>query len=178
MSEWTESLQTIQPSGLVKTQLGTATELSITVFLDRVLPPLKDGVNVKNIAEKLACADERSPCEPIIIAGRWRGFAQDPAKMECCGNLAFSSLPDTISAIIKASSSDMQMSAPGVYFRNDPSSVISSNSSTQGELPDAYLLCAERVIWSNIIASGEYRKTDTKMDREDVSRVLYQSCGR
>lgn len=175
MSEFNSTpLPSLTP-GILRTPFGTAAELPVNIFLDRVLPPLIEGLETKDTAERLARTGKKSfSRQPITLGGRWRGFAQDPAKMKT--TQAFNYFPNAVSAILKASHPNGRTSCTSIYFRNDPSCAENvDDTREEGSMPDAYLLSAERAIWSNVIASGEYRKTDTERDREIVSRIQSQA---
>ena len=174
MSEVSTAPVAIDPfPATLETSCGPATELPIDLFLHRALPPLKDGVDIKQIADRLVRTEKRSSsCEPITREDRWRGFDQDPAKMECCPEVVFQSFPDAVLSIIKASCSNNFTPCAPISFKNDPHYRKEYENRKAGELPDAYLLSSEPPAWSNIMASGEYKRTDREEDREAVSRNL------
>lgn len=58
-----------------------------------------------------------------------------------------------------------------MLFRKNPVYVEGPYDQGQGGLPNAYLLLGEDATWTNVVASGEYMKTDSKENRRDVSVV-------
>lgn len=158
--------------GKLKTPLGVATLIPVNIFLERVLPPLSKGVSVDATAAKLKRMGKKASSQrPITLEGRWRGFRQDPAAMKCQPCSAFRHFPEAVSAIMRASCTDVTQPHQMVTFRNNPAYIGDPREREAGGLPNAYLLLGLDATWANLIASGEYRKTDRAGDRQYVSFV-------
>ncbi|KAF7790435.1 hypothetical protein EIP86_001390 [Pleurotus ostreatoroseus] len=169
----TSTLTSATPT-VFSTPLGPATVLPIDLFLYHALPPLKHDLVINEVADRLMRTGENlSACNPVIVEGRWRGFAQDPADMECRPDVAFTHFSDAVSAIVKATYVNGDDLTGSISFKNNPRHTEKVIYRKEGDLPDAYFLSSELPAWANIIASGEYEKTDTEEDREaNISKVV------
>ncbi|KAF7790436.1 hypothetical protein EIP86_001391 [Pleurotus ostreatoroseus] len=87
--------------------------------------------------------------------------------MRCDPGSAFRHFPAVVSAILEASSVKCRLPRESAVFRNNPTYVEESCDRREGSLPNTYFLLAQDVVWSNVIASGEYRKKNEEADRHD-----------
>ncbi|KAF7790439.1 hypothetical protein EIP86_001394 [Pleurotus ostreatoroseus] len=175
MSESDTTPEIISNPSMLHTPFGPATVLPIDLFLHRALPPLRSGIEIQKIADRLMRTGKNSSSRrPITREGRWWGFARDPAQMNCNPKVAFQNLPYAVLSIIKASHSNIITPSASISFKNNPHHTERIICRKEGDLPDAYFLSSEPPAWTNIIASGEYQQTDTEDDREakNVPKVV------
>lgn len=160
---------------VLMTPIGWSKQVPIRLFLDHVLPPLRHSLDVTQIAEQL-CGPPGTTSRntPITSRGRWRGFAQDPARSERSEQSAFCWLKSAFSAITKASSSAVGAIEPVLHFHNNTNCVMRSTARTASTLPDSYFSLDESRLPtpSTIGVCGEHKKSDCDSDIRDVSVIL------
>lgn len=155
--------------------VGAVTGISITSYLQVVLPPLRHDLDPAVIDAKLNSYEERlSSQEPIVTRNRWRGFAQDPALATGAAEDAFRHFPDAVEAIVQAGRAVSGECPLSISFSNNPNCKMWYLDRGDGtpKYPDAYLIQGDGLSWSSIIASGEYTKTDSNNDAINVSYSL------
>lgn len=152
-SSFVDSEDEEQARGRLWTRFGTVTVIPVDVFLARALPPLPQGVSA----------------QAISLEDHWSDLAEDPSRAKCDPSLASNYFPGAVSAIMKAGGVSSNRPCKSMVFQNNPVYVDKSEDRKQGGLPNAYLLLGEGATWANVVASGEYKKTDNKWNRRDVS---------
>lgn len=153
---------------VLRTPQGDATELSLALFLDNVLPPLADGVVPAQLVDKLMSPHSKSSSQKAITSkGRWRGFAQDPADAWQHEQESFRHLKGVVNSILKVG----ERPSP-VTFYQTPSGISSSRGRRDEYLPDAFLLGQQGLHWSNIVTFGELRRHDSEEDVQEVRAIV------
>lgn len=159
------------PESLPATQtpLGRATRVSIAYFLDHVLPPLPSTVDPDEVLAKMQRAGKKAG-RPITKAGRWWGFATDPARADRCEETSFVHFADMVRAVAKASASN-GTNTPRKLLHN-PRQGTWSHLRQDADLPDAYVVSHETsqqgAEWADVCVAGEYRKRNRDLDRDVV----------
>lgn len=121
---------------MIATPFGDAAEVSTQVFLEQVLPPLRDSIHLDAFLEENdVCGKSKLP---VTKNGRLWGFAaRNPSGLKGPKRATFHSLPVCISKVIRAIPSDLGVS---LDFQNSETSEWSLEKRTVDALPDAYFL--------------------------------------
>ncbi|KAJ3558271.1 hypothetical protein NM688_g1022 [Phlebia brevispora] len=144
-----------QYSQIISTPYGKAMQISLKLFLDHVLPPLKYTLAPDLVLQRLLYTGKRaSTHKPLTLKRRWRGFAQDPTQVECDPQKVFLPFQHAVSAIIRASGADGTKPS----FHHNLLCVMDGDTRTHDTLPDAYLTCGPSSRWTDIITFGEFHK--------------------
>lgn len=154
------------------TAFGTVTQVPVRLFLNDILPPLRHGLDATKVSNTLNKTGKRSSThKPITLRNRWRGFNQDPALARRPEEQSFKGLEDVIAMIIQAGRLDAHSCRPSLSFHNNDRCEMYALNRDPGAFPDAYLSRGRDISWYTIAVSGEYKKTDSEEDQEDVSRI-------
>lgn len=158
----------------LQTPAGKAVQVTASHFLNTILPPLPEKLDVNQILKRWKrCYKKSSSQKPITLRGRWRGFPQDPAASRSSRKTSFKHLLDVFNAIRNAST--VEPAAASRRLQNNPHPVEMSSCDTRdyNSLPDAFFLsCAkepQQADWWDVEIVGEYNKTNDEVEIQEVS---------
>ncbi|KAJ3558267.1 hypothetical protein NM688_g1024 [Phlebia brevispora] len=164
-----------QYTRIVPTPYGKAVQIPLRVFLHRVLPPLRHPLDPTLVVQKLLRAGRKASAHrPITLKKRWRGFAQDPAQVECDPEKVFLPFQNAVRAIMRASGSDQTTTS----FHHNPACIMDGDSRNDDTLPDAYLTQRSSSRWTKIITFGEFHKENRYEEVEDNVQKVTESMAR
>ncbi|KAI0943406.1 hypothetical protein AcW1_002575 [Taiwanofungus camphoratus] len=145
-------------------------QISIESFLNNILPPLPEGVDVDEVITKLKKQGH------ITRSNRWRAFKVDPRHSRLMEDKAFDPLKEISNAIVKATAK--LTGADNVLdLQNNPNVIPSSYTRSSKTRPDGCLILRRRgdvIRWADIGLSCEYKKlTSKKEEYDNVSKVIW-----
>lgn len=144
-------------------ELGpTIPEVPIPNFLTNILPGLREGLDVDEIATKLKASGH------ITDDGRWSCFPCDPAQVKKREEQCFQPLEQLAEAISTASGGG---STRLLHYTQNPSIQPVCTLRDTKSRPDGYFMISDetnQVYWANIAMSAEFKKKARPADKEDV----------
>ncbi|KAI0922896.1 hypothetical protein AcV5_009763 [Taiwanofungus camphoratus] len=145
-------------------------QISIESFLNNILPPLPEEVDVDEVIAKLKKQGH------ITRSNRWRAFTVDPRHSRLTEDKAFDPLKEISNAIAKATAK--LTGADNVLdLQNNPNVIPSSYTRSSKTRPDGCLILRRRgdaIRWADIGLSCEYKKlTSKKEEYDNVSKVIW-----
>ncbi|KAJ3545073.1 hypothetical protein NM688_g5672 [Phlebia brevispora] len=142
----------------ISTSFGVATVVPTRYFLKHVLPPLHPNIDVDKVLVKLR-RHRKGSQKAITKAGRWWGFAKDPAEVER-PKTGFSHFPKLVDAIAKCGAP--KGTNPSLQVLHNPEPTTYGENRHIDELPDAYMVAPSidrtKVSWADVAVIGEYEK--------------------
>ena len=163
---------------ILDTPLGAVHRLPTEYFLQHILPPLPECLDAETIVARIRRSGSRSH-RPITKQGRWRGFAQNPAKMDRVEASSFTHFSDIVKAIARAGRADrllpsLELLERDIYW---PVDEARSREPDITSLPDAYMVergtIPREATWSDFSVAGWYHKCGEIEDQEDVSHAFF-----
>ncbi|KAJ3531026.1 hypothetical protein NM688_g7632 [Phlebia brevispora] len=143
------------------TDLGPAIQVSLQYFVNHVLPPLRPQIDVDAVLRKLKRV-KKGKRQPITKAGRWWGFAKDPARTPISIQRSYMHFPNLVRAIARHSTPRGE--EPSLQIFHNPITALSINDRGETSMPDAYMAARGTsgvgMKWSNIDVIGEYGKSE------------------
>ncbi|KAF7799143.1 hypothetical protein EIP86_010374 [Pleurotus ostreatoroseus] len=145
---------------MIETSLGRATELSLDVFFERLLPPLVEGLTPEKILTSLKTGTRSFKI--LTKQDRWRGFARDPKDSDGSAYHTFKPLETVVKAVAEASGSMVnktQLTSRRLRLENKlPELDTRHQSVADATFPDASFLEGSEVKWETIAVCGAYQK--------------------
>ncbi|KAI0943401.1 hypothetical protein AcW1_002572 [Taiwanofungus camphoratus] len=145
-------------------------QISIESFLNNILPPLPEGVDVDEVIAKLKKQGH------ITRSNRWRAFKVDPRRSRLTEDKAFDPLKEISNAIAKATAK-LTRADNALELQNNPNVIPSSYTRSSKTRPDGCLILRRRgdaIRWADIGLSCEYKKlTSKKEEYDNVSKVIW-----
>ena len=154
----------------LETPNGDAIIVPLHIFLDTVLPRLKDHIDMNQFMKKLLSRDMKS-FSPVTLRGRWRGFPQDPQNSRFPVHRAFTSLKSVVGSILQAGN----VSKTAFALTQNPTAAYTSYLSQRESdtLPDVYFSYGAVQGWSDIAVFGEFTKGSSE---DDILEVRNTQC--
>lgn len=151
----------------LQTPFGAAREIPISLFLEKILPPLHDSVDLETVTKAAPKRRKHTFNPPVNKNGRLWGYnKQKPSEIK--GHNGYRSLQISAGRLSKA----LEDLSPSFEFRNNDAGLWDLEDRKEDTLPDAYLLVKPladgSVDWASIAVSGVYRKLSSKGDAEVV----------
>ncbi|KAL5476495.1 hypothetical protein ACEPAI_3352 [Sanghuangporus weigelae] len=155
----------------------TIPEVPLILFLESLLPPLNNGIDIDAILESLK--DQ----EIIAANGRWAAFPQDPRSLKG-ENTIFSPLEDIFSKAVETAIQQASALNPMFVLRLLPNAVPESERGSTTR-PDGFAVVKETedrnqegnaVVyrWYDIALTCEFKLLDTDAKRDDnVTKIVY-----
>ncbi|KAI0942787.1 hypothetical protein AcV7_010360 [Taiwanofungus camphoratus] len=145
-------------------------QISIESFLNNILPPLPEEVDVDEVIAKLKKQGH------ITRSNRWRAFTVDPRHSRLTEDKAFDPLKEISNAIVKATAK-LTRADYVLELQNNPNVIPSSYTRSSKTRPDGCLILRRRgdaIRWADIGLSCEYKKlTSKKEEYDNVSKVIW-----
>ncbi|KAF7799155.1 hypothetical protein EIP86_010386 [Pleurotus ostreatoroseus] len=154
-----------QAGPVIKTPLGSFSELPLQTFFDKILPPLHHDLHPDQIFQRMKNI-KKSP-KVITRQKRWRGFARDPKYSEHSVYDTFKHLDSVVKSIQDASSSLSDCARSTIRFQSSPGSATRHNHSLEESFPDASFFEGPERDWSHIAVCGEYQTGDVAHGVQD-----------
>ncbi|KAJ3556689.1 hypothetical protein NM688_g1886 [Phlebia brevispora] len=138
---------------MLKTPIGLAWQVPTTFFVDKILPPLREELNLDALSNRQAFRNA------VTKKGKLWGYTdKTPAGCHAEDVKAFSIFQRDVHTVVNA----IKRFKPSLFFQNNENSQSELDDRTPGSFPDAYFLCPpsslESVQWSNIAVPGEYKR--------------------
>ena len=154
-------------------------EVDVGLFLEHLLPPLKDGVNINSVVSFLM---DQGIVIPDTHGGKLRDFATDPVNQDDREDNVFASLGPIFDATIRGAISSGCTAEQTVVLALVPSIAPKSLRGNTNR-PDAFFILKEaedkakharreeekKRWWYDIALSAEFKKGTSVDDRNDVS---------
>lgn len=135
--------------------------VTLSTFLDHILPPLPHNVNVSQVVNTLHRTGKRQyPNKPITLQGCWRGFNTAPCRNAHPAETAFNGLQSAVDSVITASGwagDDRQLR---LHYETNANPVAEPGERDANTLPDAGLFYGPDPSWRSIVVCGEHAKFD------------------
>lgn len=152
----------------IKTPIGVAAVVPLSLFLECALPPLSHGLDAEHVVKKLHHTGKNATQRPITQQGRWRGLAHDPASSPHPIKTLFTHLGNAFKSIVQSGKPGDKDLVPHLKFCWSDEGASSVEKSSLA-LPDVYLSFGHASSWTSIAVCGECQKTDSEKDVHDVS---------
>lgn len=156
---------------LTTTSMGSSLKVPVQFFLDRILPPLRPGLDPAAIIHHLKTTGPKFR-RAITAANRWRGCPSVPSELNRPQHKTFDFFRDAVHAIMKAGN----VAAPGLNrlfnFFHNPNRVHRWNLRRTDTLPDAYFSPTVPRNHLDIGVVGEYKTEDSEDDKDDARNSL------
>ncbi|KAI0916700.1 hypothetical protein AcV5_003114 [Taiwanofungus camphoratus] len=144
-------------------------EVPFQFFLVNILPPLRGGINIGNVVEKL----QRRKI--ITRDGLWKSLPSRPALSPSFENATFKSLEEISKSICDAA--QIRGTKKTIYFENNPNITPESKMRDSTSRPDGYFILHDRlngVHWMDFALCAEYKKRNTPKNVDDnVEKVVW-----
>ena len=156
-----------------ETAAGTAQQVPLEYFMQHVLPPLRSDIDPQKVVSKMRRTKNKAK-RSITRAGRWRGFAEDPADIARCDEAFFLHFTKLLEAIVQCSAPrDAQTSLSLVYRRDGDL----DRDHDRYFLPSAYMTRSRgphyNGAWGDMSVLSWYSTGDDQSDCETVSGLNY-----
>ncbi|KAJ3543489.1 hypothetical protein NM688_g5850 [Phlebia brevispora] len=161
-------------SKTIPTDIGPATLVSTQYFLEHILPPPHPDLDPEKVLENLR-KYKRGSRRAITKAGRWWGFAEDPAKVRR-PKTGFLSFPAIVDAITRCS--ELEGGNSSLKLLHNDSHIKNSRKHAADTLSDAYMVIPSadrtKVTWADVAVIGEYGKrfSNRKENHEPIVRFF------
>lgn len=146
------------------------TEVPVQFFLVNILPPLRGGINIGNVVEKL----QRRKI--ITRDGLCKSLPSRPALSPSFENATFKSLEEISKSICDAA--QIRGTKKTIYFENNPNITPESKMRDSTSRPDGYFILHDRlngVHWMDFALCAEYKKRNTPKNVDDVGvKFMYK----
>ncbi|KAF7797922.1 hypothetical protein EIP86_009129 [Pleurotus ostreatoroseus] len=162
-------MTTARIQSYLATPQGDAIITPLHIFLDTVLPRLKDHVDMDQVMRKILSRDMKS-FSPVTLRGRWRGFPQDPQNSRLPVHRVFTSLKSVVVSILQAA----KVSKASFTLSQNPTAAYTSYLSQRkpDTLPDVYFSYDSVRGWRDITVFGEFSKGSSENNiLENITKV-------
>ncbi|KAL5479078.1 hypothetical protein ACEPAI_2366 [Sanghuangporus weigelae] len=155
-------------------------EISLESFMNNLLPPLRDGIDIGNVVSSLRTVGQ------ITIEDRWRAFEIAPESASGTEGLVFAPISDIFRKVIEFASSDAHPEPTSILLL---SYNASSNSQKARVHPGGYFILREAEErahisteqperkmrwWYDIALTTEFKKTrNNREQNENVSKLMF-----
>ena len=154
------------------TSSPTPASVSVAFFLNHILPPLRPGLDATRVVERLRTTTYKGS-KSITKLMRWSGCPRDPADSEKPLEKTFDFMVKLNEAIANACEAEVPGLVRLLHYRNNDNGCVTSSLGRAIESkPDAYLYRDGDEDYSTIGVVGEFTRTDSQRDVQDVSFSL------